>query len=184
MTHQQNRSLRYSLRVANKPKASDWIKNLRLEPHPEGGYYRETYRSDVLLARAALPAGFGGPRPASTAIYFLVEGENFSAFHRMRSDELWHFYAGSPLLLHVIDPAGVYSALLVGNDPEKGQIPQAVVAAGSWFGSHVAGWKSWSLLGCTVSPGFDFADFEIGRRAKLVTQFPQHQQIIQRLTRG
>ena len=165
-------------------QASDWIKNLQLEPHPEGGYYRETYRSEVMLARAALPPRFGGPRPASTAIYFLVEGENFSAFHRLRSDELWHFYAGSPLRVHVIDPAGVYSALLLGNDSEEGQMPQAVVTAGSWFGSHVAGWKSWSLMGCTVSPGFDFADFEIGQRAKLIAQFPQHRQIIQRLTRG
>lgn len=177
--------LRYSLRVTNNPhKASDWIKNLQLKPHPEGGYYRETYRSNVMLAREALPPGFSGPRPASTAIYFLVEGENFSAFHRLRSDELWHFYAGSPLRVHGIDPAGVYSAFLLGNDPKQGHIPQAVVAAGSWFGSHVAGWRSWSLMGCTVSPGFDFADFEIGQRAKLTAQFPQHRQIIQRLTRG
>ena len=171
--------------MTNNPHhAGDWIKNLQLEPHPEGGYYRETYRSDVMLAREALPPGFSGPRPASTAIYFLVEGENFSAFHCLRSDELWHFYAGSPLRVHVIDPAGVYSALLLGNDPQEGQIPQAVVAAGSWFGSHVADGKSWSLMGCTVSPGFDFADFEIGQRAKLMAQFPQQRQIIQRLTRG
>ena len=168
----------------NPPNASAWIKNLGLEPHREGGYYRETYRSKVMLAREALPPGFSGPRPASTAIYFLLEGENFSALHRLRSDELWHFYSGSPLRVHVIDPAGVYWALLVGNDPKQGQIPQAVVAAGSWFGSHVADWKSWSLAGCTVSPGFDFADFEIGQRAKLIAQFPRYRQIIQRLTRG
>jgi predicted cupin superfamily sugar epimerase len=168
----------------NPPNASDWIKNLQLEPHPEGGYYRETYRSDVMLARETLPPGFAGPRPVSTAIYFLLEGENFSAFHRLRSDELWHFYAGSPLRVHVIDPAGVYSALRLGNDPKEGQIPQAVVAAGSWFGSHVTGWSSWALMGCTVSPGFDFADFEIGQRAKLIAQFPLHRRIIERLTRG
>lgn len=156
---------------------------LQLEPHPEGGYYRETYRSGAIVAREALPAGFTGPRAVSTAIYFLLEGENFSAFHRLRSDELWHYYAGSPLFVHVIDSAGEYSLLILGNDPDAGQVPQAVVPAGYWFASHVADRKSWALAGCTVSPGFDFADFEIGQRAGLIEQYPQHREIIHRLTR-
>lgn len=157
---------------------------LRLQPHPEGGYYRETYRSNVILDRESLPLGFAGPRAASTAIYFLIEGENFSAFHRLRSDELWHFYAGSPLLVHVIEPVGAYSSLLLGNDPDAGQMPQVVVPAGNWFASHASDWKSWALVGCTVSPGFDFADFEIGRRAHLIECYPQHREMIQRLTRS
>lgn len=177
--------LRYSLRVTDRAHdARYWIAKLQLEPHPEGGYYRETHRSDLIIAREALPSGFTGPRAASTAIYFLIEGENFSAFHRLRSDEMWHYYAGSPLLVHMIDSAGEPSSLILGNDPDAGQVQQAVVSAGYWFASHVADWKSWALVGCTVSPGFDFADFEIGQRAELIAQYPQHREIIDRLTRS
>src|SRR5262245_46031766 len=95
-----------------------WIEQLQLEPHPEGGYYRQTYCSDMVIAREALPPRFPGPRAASTAIHFLLEGENFSGFHRLRSDEMWHFYAGSPLLVHVLASAGRYSSFLLGNDPD------------------------------------------------------------------
>jgi len=159
-----------------------WIEKLKLDPHPEGGYYRQTYKSDLMIAVDSLP-GHSGPRAASTAIYFLLEAENFSAFHRLRSDELWHFYAGSPLLVHVIDRAGAYSTLLLGNDPDAGQVFQAVVPAGHWFASHVANWKSWALVGCTVSPGFDFADFELAQPADLIRQHPEHEMMIRRLTR-
>lgn len=157
-----------------------WIQKLKLDPHPEGGYYRQTYKSDLQISAASLP----GPHAASTAIYFLLEAEDFSAFHRLRSDELWHFYAGSPLLVHVIDRAGAYSTLHLGNDPDAGQVFQAVVPAGHWFASHVADWKSWALVGCTVAPGFEFADFEIAERAELTRQHPQHESMIRRLTRG
>ena len=160
-----------------------WIDKLKLTPHPEGGYYRQTYRSDLTLACEALPPGFTGPRPASTAIYFLLEGENFSAFHRLRSDELWHFYAGSPLLVHSIDPEGHYSRFLLGSRPDKQETLQAAVPAGTWFASHVADWKSWALVGCTVAPGFDFADFELADREILWKSFLQHHEIIDRLTR-
>jgi uncharacterized protein len=163
--------------------ASYWIKKLQLEPHPEGGYFRQTYRSGLTIPQAELPPGFAGPRPASTAIYFLLEGENFSAFHRLRSDEMWHFYAGSPLTVHVIDPPGEYSSILLGGDSEAQQTFQAVVPAGCWFASHVADWKSWSLVGCTVAPGFDFADFELAKRKELADKYPQHREVIQRLTR-
>ena len=162
--------------------AEYWIKKLNLEPHPEGGYFRQTYKSDLLIAREALP-GFVGARAASTAIYFLLEGTNFSAFHRLRSDELWHFYAGSPLAVHVIDPAGSYSSILLGSDPEAGQTFQAVVRAGCWFASHVADWKSWALVGCTVAPGFEFTDFEMAKREELSAQYPQHREMIRRMTR-
>src|SRR5215469_756755 len=101
-----------------------WIEKLQLNPHPEGGYYRETYRSDVVLARETLPSGFKGARAAATAIYFLIEGENFSAFHRLSSDELWHFYAGSALLVHAINPSGTSSSVRLGNDPHAGEVPQ------------------------------------------------------------
>jgi uncharacterized protein len=161
-----------------------WIERLQLEAHPEGGYFRQTYRSDLVIAREALPAGFTGARSASTAIYFLLEGKNFSAFHRLRSDEVWHFYVGSPLVVDVIAPSGARSAILLGNDLEAGQVPQAVVPAGCWFASHVADWKSFAVVGCTVAPGFDFEDFEMGKQAELVAKYPQHRDVIERLTRG
>jgi predicted cupin superfamily sugar epimerase len=161
-----------------------WIEKLQLEAHPEGGYFRQAYQAELVLPKAALPAGFTGARAASTAIYFLLEGKNFSAFHRLRSDEVWHFYAGEPLVVHMIEPDGEYSAILLGRDLEAGQGPQAVVRAGCWFASHVADWKSFALVGCTVAPGFDFDDFELGKREELGTRYPQHRELIERLTRG
>ena len=164
--------------------AKHWIGKLKLEPHPEGGYFRQTYRSDVMIAREALPPEFSGARAASTAIYFLLEGENFSAFHRLRSDEVWHFYAGSALVVEVIQPAGSRATFLLGDNSDAGQTFQAVVSAGCWFASHVADWKGWALVGCTVAPGFDFEDFEMAKREKLMNMYPQHREIIAKLTRG
>ncbi len=160
-----------------------WIEKLGLEPHPEGGYYRQTYRADLMVAKEALPAGFTGARAVSTGIYFLLEGKNFSAFHRLRSDEMWHFYAGDPLVVQVISPERNCSAIFLGRDLEAGQVLQAVVPAGSWFASHVADWKSWALVGCTVAPGFEFEDFEMGKRGELVREYPRHRGVIERLTR-
>jgi predicted cupin superfamily sugar epimerase len=176
--------LRYPLAVTAQPRtALYWIDKLQLTPHPEGGYYRQTYCSELTIAREALPSAFFGTRPASTAIYFLLEGENFSALHRLHSDELWHFYAGSPLLVHVIDTAGTHSTISLGCNPDAGQVLQAVVRARNWFGSHVADWTSWALVGCTVAPGFDFADFELAKRSELMATHPQHREIVERLTR-
>jgi uncharacterized protein len=167
-----------------KADAKYWIENLRLEAHPEGGYFRQTYKADLTLAQSALPGGFTGARAASTAIYFLLEGENFSAFHRLRSDEVWHFYDGAPLVVHVIEPEGIVSRILLGRDVDAGQTLQAVVKAGCWFASHVADWSSFALVGCTVAPGFEFDDFETGRREELMERYPLHAELIERLTRG
>ena len=166
----------------NSRDARYWIQKLQLEPHPEGGYYRQTYKSSLMIPAKCLPA-HAGARAASTAIYFLMEGKNFSAFHRLRSDEIWHFYVGSPLQVHVLDTAGAYATLLLGNDPDAGQLLQAVVPAENWFASHVADWTSWALVGCTVAPGFDFADFELGSHAELGSKYPKHRQLIKLLTR-
>jgi len=166
------------------PKTAQyWIDRLNLVPHPEGGYYRETYRSEFAIAREALPSQFAGPRPVSTAIYFLLEGEDFSAFHRLRSDELWHFYAGSPITVHVIEPEGSHSELQLGRDPDAGEVLQAVAKAGRWFASEVRDATSFTLAGCTVAPGFDFADFELGKRSDLIKLYPQHRALIERLGR-
>jgi uncharacterized protein len=161
-----------------------WIEKLGLIAHPEGGHYCETYRSQLVIAKEALPPQFHGPRLVSTAIYFLLEGENFSAFHRLRSDELWHFYAGSPFVVHVIEGDGSHTEISIGDNPDAGERLQAVVKAGCWFASHIRNPESFALAGCTVSPGFDFEDFELGRRAELTRLYPQHRELIQQLTRS
>lgn len=167
-----------------RPKtAKYWIEKLQLNPHPEGGYFRQTYRADMVIAQDALPVGFAGARAASTAIYFLLEGENFSAFHRLRSDEVWHFYVGAPLIVHGISREGSYSSFLLGQDLDAGQVLQAVVPAGCWFASHLAARKSFAVVGCTVAPGFDFEDFEMGKRGELVSKYPGYEELITRLTR-
>ncbi len=164
--------------------AQYWIDKLNLIAHPEGGYYRETYRSELAIPREALPPQFTGPRLVSTAIYFLLEGDNFCAFHRLQSDELWHFYSGSAITVDVIEPDGGHSEIQLGSDPDTGAVFQAAVKAGSWFASRVRDPKSFALAGCTVAPGFDFADFELGKRAELVRLYPQHQKLIESLTRS
>jgi len=164
--------------------AKYWIDRLQLIPHPEGGYYRQTYRAELTVESAALPPEFGGSRAVATAIYFLLEGTDFSAFHRLRSDEMWHFYVGGTLVVHVIGEDGQHSEVLLGSDAEAGEAFQAVVKAGCWFASRVRDAGAFALVGCTVSPGFDFADFELGMRDELVRQYPQHRELIERLTRG
>ena len=161
--------------------AQYWIHHLGLSPHPEGGYYRVTYKSDLTIVRSALPSSYQGDRSASTAIYFLLDEGNFSAFHRIASDEVWHFYAGSSLVVYVIDPEGNYSELHLGSD--EGEVFQAVVKAGCWFASRVRDAVGFALVGCTVAPGFDFADFELGVRSELIRAFPAHRKLIEELTR-
>ncbi|MDP6777355.1 MAG: cupin domain-containing protein [Candidatus Latescibacteria bacterium] len=163
--------------------ADGWIKALDLQRHPEGGYYRETYRSEEEIPAAALPGRFQGPRALSTAITFLLPGGEFSALHRIKSDEIWHHYAGSSLTIHVIDPDGTYRRIILGKDIEAGEGPQVVVPAGCWFGATVDEEGSYTLAGCTVSPGFDFEDFELGLRSDLIELYPQHRAIVERLTR-
>jgi uncharacterized protein len=162
--------------------AQQWIQRLQLQPHPEGGWYRQTYRATLTLPHPALPS-HAGDRAASTAIYFLLAGDQFSAFHRLRSDEVWHFYAGSELIVHVIEHGGTYSEILLGNDMQAGQQFQAVVPSGCWFGSSLRHPDTYALVGCTVAPGFDFADFEMAKRAELIAHYPQHRAMIERLTR-
>ena len=166
--------------------AAFWIERLDLRPHPEGGYFRETYRASESIAAAGLPERFGGARAFATAIYFLLTRDAFSAFHRIRSDELWHFYAGSPITLAVLDAEGKgqLATYALGRDPTRGESLQVVVPAGAWFAAEVASAGAYALVGCTVAPGFDFADFELGARAQLLEHYPQHRGVIERLTRA
>jgi uncharacterized protein len=163
--------------------AKYWIEKLELTGHPEGGYFKENYRAKEQIAPQALPERFKSARDFSTAIYFLLEGNDFSAFHRIKQDELWHFYQGGPLLVHVIAPNGEYSQLKVGSNFEQGEQFQAVVKAGSWFASELADKSSFALVGCTVAPGFDFEDFELAEAQKLAKEFPRHEPLIRRLCR-
>jgi len=159
------------------------ISKLKLQPHPEGGYFRETYRSAGEIAEDSLDSRFKGSRSYSTCIYFLLKAEEFSAFHKIHQDEIWHFYDGSPIRLHMITHSGEYSETIIGRDIEKGQVPQFVVPGESWFAAEVVNKNDYSLVGCTVSPGFDFGDFDLASRDELIKKFPQHKEIIIKLTR-
>jgi predicted cupin superfamily sugar epimerase len=157
------------------------VDQLQLLPHPEGGYFRETYRSDESIPQVSVPPRFDGERRFSTAIYFLLTAGNFSAFHRIKSDECWHFYAGSTLHVHVLTVTGEYRLISLGQDLQTGETFQAVVPAGAWFASETTG--DYSLVGCTVSPGFDFRDFELADAAALSGEWPTHASLIRRLCR-
>lgn len=160
-----------------------WIDRLDLAPHVEGGYFRETYRSVEYIDKHALPERFNGDRSFCTAIYFLLHDNQFSALHRIKQDELWHFYTGDCLVVHIIDTTGNYSRIKLGMNFENGEVFQAVVPLGSWFGATLQQSDTFALVGCTVAPGFDFADFEIAERDVLVGLYPEHRQIIEQLTR-
>jgi uncharacterized protein len=164
--------------------ARDIIAALGLVAHPEGGYYRETYRSDERLSAAALPDRYDRERAMATAIYYLLEAGNFSALHRVTSDEVFHFYQGSPVEVFVISPGSSVQTRVLGNDVENGQCPQLLVPKGSIQGLEVVRGGAYALLGATVSPGFDFADFELMSRDALIGAYPGHAEQITRLTRG
>jgi len=158
-----------------------WVERLNLARHPEGGWFRETYRAAESVS-AGLPERFDGPRSFSTAIYYLLEQGDYSRLHRIKSDEIWHFYAGAPLVVHMIDPLGSCSCLRLGCNPEQGELFQVVVPAGCWFGAESLG--GYSLVGCTVAPGFDFRDFEMADAESLLREYSRHAALIRRLTGG
>ncbi len=161
--------------------ATYWIDKLTLTAHPEGGFFKETYRSDESIPDTALPARFGGTRNFSTAIYFLLRSQDRSMFHKIKSDELWHFHAGSSLNIYVLTDSGLAIHRL-GPDPDEGDSLQVVIPANCWFGAKVIQPDSYTLAGCTVAPGFDFQDFEIAERDLLLKAYPDHKAIIELLT--
>ncbi|HMO51649.1 MAG TPA: cupin domain-containing protein [Kiritimatiellia bacterium] len=163
--------------------AQDIIAALNLAPHPEGGYFRETYRASEIIPADALPPEYRGGRSASTAIYFLLTGDTFSALHRLRSDEIWHYHAGDAVDLHLLHADGSRNTLRVGADLAAGERPQAVIPAGCWFGARVTRPDGFTLIGCTVAPGFDFADFELADRTALTAAYPGHRDFITAFTR-
>ena len=153
---------------------------LGLAPHPEGGFFRETFRAPLVISAPQ------GSRAASTAIYFLLPAGSFSALHRVRSDEVWHHYDGDPVELYTLhEDAGDGEARVVrlGRDLARGDRPQVIVPAGVWQAAVPVG-KRFALCGCTVAPGFDFADFEMPSRAELLGRFPAVRELVERLTRS
>lgn len=164
-------------------QAKEIIKKLNLKPHPEGGYFREIYRSVQTIRTSELPRRFEGNRNICTSIYFLLEGTQVSCFHKLKSDEIWHFYRGSSAVVHRLK-GSEYSQTIVGSNIKNGDTTQLIIKAGTWFAAEVKNKRLYSLIGCTVAPGFDFADFRLAKRSKLLKKFPQHQEIIYKFTKA
>lgn len=162
--------------------AQEIIQQLDLQEHPEGGYFKETYRSEGVIPNSSLPKEYIGDRNHSTGIYFLLTSEKFSAFHKVNQDEMWHFYKGNPMKLHMISHDGNYSSVVIGSDLQNGEVPQFTVKGGDWFAGEVIQEGGYAFVGCTVAPGFDFADFVLPKREELIEMFPKHKDIIYRLT--
>ncbi len=153
------------------------VQKLGLLAHPEGGFYKETYRST-----SSMETEQNTIRNVCTAIYFLLENNNISLFHRIQSDELWFFHQGEPLEI-VFIKEGVLNSIILGNSFEKGEVPQATIPANTWFASSVKQRKGYSLVSCTVAPGFDFADFELASRENLLQEFPHLKEVINEFTK-
>lgn len=154
---------------------------MELAPHPEGGYFKEVYRSTETYPRIGLPQRYQGHRHYSTSIYFLLKSNEVSKLHRLQSDEIWHLYEGSSVSLHLIFPDGKYQIRHLYRETHPPEY-QAIIPAGTWFGATIDEPHAYSLMGCTVAPGFEFADFEIGNRQDLITRFPKYKDIILKLT--
>ncbi|MDP9077467.1 MAG: cupin domain-containing protein [Bacteroidota bacterium] len=161
----------------NEKNAAYWIDHLQLQPHPEGGYYREVFRSEIVVT--------GNDsfkfKKACTSIYYLLEGEDYSGFHRIQSDEMWYFHKGSPLHVHVIDENGNHNPLEL-SDNATGNL-SLVVKAGLWFAAEISSKTGFTLVSCAVAPGFEFSEFEMADKDELTALYPLHEIIINRLSR-
>ena len=159
------------------------VERFELKPHPEGGFYREIYRSDLIVEHPRVPSGTPAARAAATFIYYLLADGQISAFHRVKwTDEVWHLFAGGPLELHLIDEDGIYRVVTLTTVLEDGE-PSAVVPAGWWQAARLSPGTAWAFGGCSVAPGFDFGDFEMPRTDELLARFPQHAALIHALAR-
>jgi len=158
--------------------ANKLIEQLNLLPHPEGGYYKETYRSKMELVNATQ-----GIRQVSTSIYYLLEGDDKSHFHRIQSDELWYFHQGAALEILYFEGQEL-KRIYLGNNIDSGEVPQAMIPANTWFASHLKVETDFALVSCSVAPGFSFEDFELAKRADLTSEFPNYKAVIEKFTTG
>jgi predicted cupin superfamily sugar epimerase len=167
------------------PTAAQIIERLKLVPLTiEGGHFRETYRSELSVPADGLPNLYGGDRHVSTAIYYLLTPNTFSAIHMIKSDEVFHFYAGDAIEMLQLWPDGSARVVIISNDLAVGHEPQLVVPAGVWQGCRLVHGGQWALMGCTVAPGFDYVDFKLADRAELIALHPAHAEMIEALTKG
>ncbi len=165
--------------------AGDVIRKLGLKPlDREGGFFRETYRSEIAFPQEVLPDGYIGPRAVSSAIYYLLTPESFSALHRLPGDEIFHFYMGDPVEMLQLGPDGTGRKVVMGHDLTVGMLPQLLVPAGVWQGTRLREDGRFALFGTTMAPGFDFQDLEIGTRAALIEMYPTFARDIVALTRS
>lgn len=165
----------------NQQDPQYYISKLGLEPHPEGGYFKRTFESQGQITDQELTVDFEGKRMLYTSIYFLLTSNDVSHFHRLQSDELWYYHAGSPLSVHMIDENGEYTEHKLGLHLEKGEVPQVLVPKNTIFGSSVKDRETFSLVGCMVSPGFEYQDFELFTQEELLLKYPQHKEIIMKI---
>jgi len=165
--------------------ADEIKKLLNLEPHPcEGGWFIQTWRSGEVIPQAALPTRYPADRAAGTCIYYLLEPGTFSEMHRLASDEIFHFYYGDPIEMLQLLPDGSARTIILGSDLSRGQHPQLIVPKNVWQGSRLMPGGEVALIGCTVSPGFDYADYQSGKRDALLREYPDSSDLIVALTRS
>ena len=165
----------------NQQDPQYYISKLGLEPHPEGGYFKRTFESQEQITDQELTVDFEGKRMLYTSIYFLLTSKDVSHFHRLQSDELWYYHAGSPLSVHMIDENGEYTEHKLGLHLENGEVPQVLVPKNTIFGSSVKDRDTFSLVGCMVSPGFEYQDFELFTQEELLLKYPEHKEIIMKI---
>ncbi|MEM8844461.1 MAG: cupin domain-containing protein [Pseudomonadota bacterium] len=163
--------------------AEQWIEDLGMIPLPEeGGWFKEIYRSDEFIPKDSLPERFPSKRTYSSSIIYLLKSTEFSAFHRIKQEEIWHFYEGSSLTVHIIKQNREYEQVKLGRNLDRGESFQIVIRRGDFFAANVNDENTFSLVGCTVAPGFEFEDFEAPKRSALLELYPEHKDVIMKLT--
>lgn len=165
-----------------KDRAKYYIQNLKLIPHPEGGYYKEIYRSDEKIQECALPSRYNSSRNFATIIYYLLERDQKSNFHKLLSNEAWHHIEGCSVIIHCISESGKYDKLFLGKDIDKNQRPQLVVPKDTWFAAELEDKSQFALVGCSVFPGFEFDDFELATYSELIAVSPMNKNLIRQFT--
>lgn len=164
-------------------EADEIIKLLNLRRHPEGGFFKETYRSDECIPQSVLPARYGAARSFYTCIYYMLTAETFSCIHKVASDEIFHFYAGDAIEMLQLFADGSTRSFKIGSNLTAGEVPQVLIPRGVWQGSRLSPGGKFALIGATVAPGFDYADYEEASRAQLLSAYPSERELITALTR-